>query len=217
MKRCPQCEFIYEDEQTRCDMDGIDLVLDNPTPSVTSPKPPPRAKRNTSRRSVLSVCGVVLGVLIFAVGFASLERAVSVSSEQASPSQAAVSQTAPQEEMANRPPKTAVEPVEPVAQKGPVAEDPAVTMVSNTAKASHIAAREPARELASKPAAEPLQQNSLGTRGVVLGSLPRQNRIDAARSQPGMIRSNTSPPAAKKDSKVVSMVKKTGRFFKKAF
>ncbi len=214
MKRCPQCEFIYEDEQSRCDMDGIDLVLDNPTPSVTSLKPPPRAKQNNSRRSVLSVCGVVLGVLIFAIGFASLERAVTVSSEQAAPSQAAVSQTAPQEEIANRPPKTAVEPVR---QDGPVAEDPAVTMASNTAKASHVAAREPDRELASKPAAEPLQQNSLGTRGVVLGSLPKQNRIDAGRPQPGMIRPNTPPPPARKDSKVVSIVKKTGRLFKKAF
>ena len=209
MKRCPQCEFIYEDDQNRCDMDGIDLVFDNPTPSPTSPKPAPRAKLNNSRRSVLSVCGVVLGVLVFAIGFASLERAVTVSSEPAAPAEASVSQNAPAEEMA-RPPKTEVEPVEPVG------EDPTVTMVSNTAKASHVAAREPARDLASKPAAEPLQENSLGTRGVVMGSVPRQDRIDAARPQPGMIRSSPPPPA-KKDSKVVSIVKKTGRFFKKAF
>ena len=26
MKRCPQCEFIYEDDQTLCDMDGKELV-----------------------------------------------------------------------------------------------------------------------------------------------------------------------------------------------
>jgi hypothetical protein len=212
MKRCPQCEFIYEDDQSRCDMDGIDLVFDDPTPSLTSPKPAPRANRNNSRRSVLSVCGVVLGVLVFAIGFALLERAVTVSSEPAAPPQASVSQQAsPEEEIANRPPKALVEPVEPVA------EDPSVTMVSNTAKASRIAASEPARDLTSKPAAEPLQPNSLGTRGVVLGSLPRQNRIDAARPQPGMIRSTTPPPPAKKDSKVVSIVKKTGRLLKKPF
>ena len=26
MKRCPQCEFVYEDEQTVCDMDGSELL-----------------------------------------------------------------------------------------------------------------------------------------------------------------------------------------------
>ena len=207
MKRCPQCEFIYEDDQSRCDMDGIDLVFDNPTPSLTSPQPAPRAKRNISRRSVLSICGVVLGVLVFAIGFASLERAFSVSSEPDIPPQASVSQTVTQEEIV---PKTPVEPVDPVA------EDPTVTMVSNTAKASHVAASEPARDPASKSAAEPLQRNSLGTRGMVVGSVPKQNRIDAARSQPGMIRP-TTPPPAKKDSKVVTIVKKAGRILKKPF
>jgi len=29
MKRCPQCEFIYEDDQSLCDMDGILLVPDS--------------------------------------------------------------------------------------------------------------------------------------------------------------------------------------------
>ena len=31
MKRCPQCEFIYEDEQSLCDMDGVLLVFDSRT------------------------------------------------------------------------------------------------------------------------------------------------------------------------------------------
>jgi hypothetical protein len=29
MKRCPKCEFIYEDDQSLCDMDGALLVLDS--------------------------------------------------------------------------------------------------------------------------------------------------------------------------------------------
>ena len=33
MKLCPQCEFIYEDDQTVCDMDGRELVYD-PVPSI---------------------------------------------------------------------------------------------------------------------------------------------------------------------------------------
>lgn len=28
MKRCPECEFVYEDEQHTCDMDGAELIFD---------------------------------------------------------------------------------------------------------------------------------------------------------------------------------------------
>ncbi|MFZ0063601.1 MAG: hypothetical protein WAL47_16335 [Pyrinomonadaceae bacterium] len=208
MKRCPQCEFIYEDDQNCCDMDGIDLVFDNPTPSPTSQKPITQGKRNNSRRSLLSLFGVVFGVVIFAVGYASLERAVTVSSEPASAPQVTVSQPATQQEIASGPDKDAEE---------PVAEDPTVTMVSNTAKNTRLATQEPSRNLTSKTGTEPLPDNSLGTRGVIVGSVPRQTRVDSSQSQPGMIRPGTPPSAAKKDSKVVSIVKKTGRFFKKAF
>src|SRR6476661_4701235 len=45
MKRCPQCECIYEDDQTLCDMDGILLVFD----SQNLPKP--RSTRKSHRRS----------------------------------------------------------------------------------------------------------------------------------------------------------------------
>ena len=206
MKRCPQCEFIYEDDQNCCDMDGIDLVFAPSTSSLPTPNPAIPAKRNSSRRSLLSFCGVVLGVLVCAIGFASLESALTVSSEPAPPAEPSVNQPA-QEESAPQPIKAPV---------GAVAEDPTVTMVSNTAKATRLAVREPAREPA-KPAAEPLQRNSLGTRGEIVGSLPQQNRIDAGRPQAEMIRPTTQPPPAKKDSKVVSIVKKTGRFLKKPF
>lgn len=37
MKLCPQCEFIYEDSQALCDMDGQELVYE-PTISVSSEK-----------------------------------------------------------------------------------------------------------------------------------------------------------------------------------
>lgn len=35
MKHCPQCDFIYEDDQIVCDMDGKELVLD-PATSVSA-------------------------------------------------------------------------------------------------------------------------------------------------------------------------------------
>jgi hypothetical protein len=41
MKRCPICEFIYEDDQRLCDMDGMELVHGGLLPS----------EQNASRRS----------------------------------------------------------------------------------------------------------------------------------------------------------------------
>jgi hypothetical protein len=204
MKRCPQCEFIYEDDQTCCDMDGVDLVFDHPSQQPVAP-----ATTHIKRRSLLAICAVVLGVLVLAIAYASLERAFTVSSEPALVTEASATQTAAQEQP-SRPEKVEV---------APVGEDPTVSKVSDTAKNSRIAAEDPeAREQAAKAeGSEPLRRNSLGTRGVVLGSIPQQNRIEANRSQPEMVRSATSPAPAKKESKVVSIVKKTGRFFTKPF
>ena len=54
MKRCLQCEFVYEDEQSVCDMDGSELVHEADSlplppladtasePAVLTAKPAPR-------------------------------------------------------------------------------------------------------------------------------------------------------------------------------
>ena len=213
MKRCPQCEFIYEDDQNCCDMDGIALVFTQTTPATPLQKSP---KRHGSRRSLLSVFGVVLGVLVLAIGYASLERAVTVSSEPAFVSDASVTQQAPQDQ---NPVKEVTEPgVEPAAEPeiGASAENPSVSVVTEAAKTTRVAASDPdSRDFASRSAGtEPLRDNKLGTRGVVLGSIPQQNRIDASSPQSSTIKST---PPEKKDSKVVSIVKKTGRLLKKPF
>lgn len=39
MKRCPECEFLYEDEQERCDMDGTVLRFTSFLPPLTPPRP----------------------------------------------------------------------------------------------------------------------------------------------------------------------------------
>lgn len=38
MKRCPECEFLYEDEQDRCDMDGTELRVTGFLPPLPLPK-----------------------------------------------------------------------------------------------------------------------------------------------------------------------------------
>lgn len=39
MKRCPECEFLYEDEQDRCDMDGTRLNFTATLPPLPLPQP----------------------------------------------------------------------------------------------------------------------------------------------------------------------------------
>ena len=204
MKRCPQCEFIYEDDQSCCDMDGIDLVFDHATPPVTQPKTSRPGKGNTSRRPFLSVCAVVFGVLVLAIGYAALERAMTVSSEPAALVVNSSAKPATQGDDIQRQAELAQ--IEPAEEKR--AADP---------EANKSLGVEPgSRSAVSPKAIEPLNRNSLGTRGVVLGSIPPQNRVEASRPQPAIIKVQPAA-AAKKDSKVVSIVKKTGRLLKKPF
>lgn len=194
MKRCPQCEFIYEDDQLCCDMDGFNLVFEQPAPAAI-PEKPAASKVSTSRRALLAICAVVLGVLVLAIGYASLERAFSASGGPAVVTDASANQTAVQEKESAASDK----PVVPAA-----GEDPSVSVVRTTAATSRLAARD--------PGTEPLRRNSLGTRGVAPSS-----PVDEPPPQTTTIRSTQPAAPAKKDSKVVSIAKKTGRFFTKPF
>jgi hypothetical protein len=60
MKRCPQCEFIYEDDQSLCDMDGILLVFD----SQQLPKHLQAQKSKPRSRIVPLVAGIVLTTVL---------------------------------------------------------------------------------------------------------------------------------------------------------
>ena len=83
MKLCPQCEFIYEDDQCFCDMDGKELVH-NPAPVIqanvadpSSPTSKPAAGRRSIGLAVAVIFGVVLTALGSAVYFARTEQAAS--------------------------------------------------------------------------------------------------------------------------------------------
>ena len=71
MKVCPLCEFIYEDDQSLCDMDGNTLVYD-PAPQALAPVASPAAAatpaRSRARRfAATAVTGVVLGTVLVLV------------------------------------------------------------------------------------------------------------------------------------------------------
>jgi type IV secretory pathway VirB10-like protein len=70
MKRCPKCEFIYEDDQSLCDMDGVLLVLDSRTlPHIhalqtVETKTPPRRNRAVPALATL-ILALVLGLVYY--------------------------------------------------------------------------------------------------------------------------------------------------------
>jgi hypothetical protein len=83
MKRCPQCEFIYEDDQSLCDMDGVLLVLDSRTlPSlhalapVEVPAAPIGARAPWRHRTFPAMAALLLATVLSLVYFVSNQRGV---------------------------------------------------------------------------------------------------------------------------------------------
>ena len=78
MKRCPQCEFIYEDDQSLCDMDGVLLVLDSrnlPNHHALTTVPTASATSQTRRnRAVPVFASLVLALVLGLVYYVSIHR-----------------------------------------------------------------------------------------------------------------------------------------------
>lgn len=78
MKRCPQCEFIYEDDQSLCDMDGALLVFDARTlPNLHALAPidaPVAAKAHWRRRTLPVMAALILATVFSLVYFVSTQR-----------------------------------------------------------------------------------------------------------------------------------------------
>lgn len=210
MKRCPQCEFIYEDDQTCCDMDGLDLIFhENTLPGIVALETRSVAAPVRPRRSILfSFVGVLFGVVLLAIGYASFDRAVTLDQEQAL--QPAAS--------ANQPPsKAQVLPAKPSNQT-PITETAgedleAAAVAARASKVTQTSDSERSRSSVAKPILTPPVIN----RNV---SEPRTRTTPTPRSEaPPPVRPSAKPQTApaQKDSKIVSAIKKTGRFITKPF
>ena len=164
MKRCPQCEFIYEDDQSLCDMDGVLLVFDARTlPNLhalaTVPAVVPKAHRRN--RAVPVFATLILSLVLGMVYYVSTRRPNYTPPVQ--PSSLSVA------------PVTIPTP-EPTAEPTPSIEEP-----------KPAAVREPIR----KP-------------------VPTKTTSTKSPAKP-------SSEPKKEDSKVNSILKKTGRILKKPF
>ena len=81
MKRCPQCEFIYEDDQSLCDMDGVLLVLDSRTlPNfhalATVEAPAIGSKPAWRHRTFPAMAALILATVLSLVYFVSTQSGV---------------------------------------------------------------------------------------------------------------------------------------------
>ena len=176
MKRCPQCEFIYEDEQSLCDMDGVLLVYDSRLmPNLHAlATVPPAPKGQRLNRAVPAFATVILALVLGMVYYVS---------------------TRPK---AYTPPPIATIPASiPAPQDQPTASEqaPAASEVGNP---EETVKEEPKPVTATKPPA----------------TAPAKKATTKATANSQTQKSTTEK---KDDSKVGSILKKTGRILKKPF
>ena len=170
MKRCPQCEFIYEDDQSLCDMDGILLVLDSRTlPNVQTLETIPAKVQQRRNRAVPAFATLILALVLGMVYFLST-RHNPVSATDSPASATSTSNPAPvavptPETQPSESPKEEAEEAKPAIEKQPALAP----------------AKKPAPKMAPTPQAK-------------IPAEPEKN-----------------------DSKVGSILKKTGRILKKPF
>jgi hypothetical protein len=170
MKRCPKCEFIYEDDQSLCDMDGVLLVLDSRTlPNLHALQTVPARKTTPKRnRAVPAFATVILALVLGLVYYVSVHRRATQNSytPPAPTAAAATSNPAPE--------------VNPTPEAQPPAEQPKPEPPAKPTSAAAAAAPAPVKKVAPKPSPTPVKEK-------------------------------------KDESKVNSILKKTGRILKKPF
>jgi hypothetical protein len=233
MKHCPQCEFIYEDDQSLCDMDGNILVYD-PKQTIL-PQSTPVQVNDARKRSPLkaiavpAVAGLILAALL-CLAYASPSLLNSKSDSQDSkpgslkqtepetnPSPATKSSTMKSSDASSSLNETANE-VVPEAMAPPADAGSAVKNTNPAATDSRLTI---SRRLPPLPRLQPLQRlpaakveaEKSTTKSRKAGKV-NQNLIDETHWT-----SNQKPLASeqKKGSRVGSFLKKTGRFLKRPF
>lgn len=207
MKRCPECEFIYEDEQTICDMDGTTLALDahGATNSIV--------QRSTFRSvAVPAIVGTVLAALLFLVFIAS---PLSLANPDA--------RTRPQENQTV--PASIPEPspiaTQPVQEASPPPASPEES--SDETRSEQVAMTSERNRKAALHSAD--NDRLTVRRGLPpLPRVPPLPRLNPAKVQTQTKSTKTdgnpviqSNEREKRPSKVTSFLKKTGRIIKKPF
>ena len=152
MKRCPQCEFIYEDDQSLCDMDGVLLVFDSRTlPHVhalaTVPADPAKAQPRRNR-AVPVFASLVLALVLGMVYYVSTRRTAPApvnATSISNPAPVDAAEPAPPVEQPTSEEKPSVAPEPTPAETKPAAKKPTTTK-STAATAQPKPTPEPKKE-----------------------------------------------------------------------
>jgi hypothetical protein len=224
MKRCSQCDFIYEDDQHLCDMDGHELVyeptlhgfqvnaVNAETKPSTGPVKPPR------RRIVLLAAVAVLIGTVLSVGYSGLTREYAPQNTKA-PSTDII--RAPQSAPDQTPATPAVIPA-PSPSHAPLSEKPGVNLTNASPIATSTEAESPiatSTEAASPVATSTEAASPVATSTEAASPIETSTEapVHSTASRRETMRSQPARANHKKESRIGDFLKKTGKLLKKPF
>jgi hypothetical protein len=196
MKRCPQCEFIYEDDQSYCDMDGARLTHDShPLPklqALTAGEVP--AKSSWRNRVVPIMAALILTSVLGLVYYVSISQS------------------------ARRSTTVVVSPVAKTASDNVDASSAsnASQKLSSETDAKINPQTTPAVDANTTTEARPSVGNDSKKPEEKSSTKPTEQKVKSKQQAQVSNRSSANAkPAEKQESKVRSALRKTGRFLKK--
>ena len=188
MQRCPTCDFVYEEGQRYCDMDGTVLVHDPNELPRNKPFPHTRVRPFFRLLAIVVIPNTLLLALLFygtsqpaAQSYVQASEAVKVASER----------TTPTDEPA-------------------VKESDASTITKELSESKVTVQAEPSSEGSSLSEKTEASRDS---EDLSLSNSSEPHKPNAA----GKPANAKRGPAPKPDSKIGSFIKKTGRILKKPF
>jgi hypothetical protein len=205
MKRCPLCDFIYEDEQSLCDMDGYELVADSGLLSrldntTTVPAGLPQPTSSWGRRLAFpTVATVILGAVLFLVYY--VPTHLTVRQSNYSPTKVTTGSQAGQTLSPAVEAMTTASPTySPRSSRSPTSEKPNPQAEGNPSRSEN---------LAPSTSPSPAPKRAEKKHKIAIAQPVGANQKHRFKRQ--------EHPDEKKDSKVASFLKKTGRILKKPF
>jgi hypothetical protein len=219
MKRCPECEFLYYDEQDRCDIDGTRLRFTTKLPTL--PAQAAHGKSMRVRFMVLGLTTIILGIVLFILYPPQWRTSTSSPAAEVKPASVRDANTDSQLPPSQASPhRTST----PSPKSAAPSRDPFAPMETRTEKSDsskpHVTSLGPAnRSIEAKPAmnqvttanqASPASQQP--TTPSYSNSAPSVRPVSAATATPKPVTQNSN-----KDSKFNSLMKKAGRILKKPF
>ena len=214
MKRCSQCDFIYEDDQNLCDMDGHELVYE-PTlhglqgNTTTAASKPDRPAKATARRRALAVgAAVLVGTLLF-VGYSGLTRE-DVPQTTKAPSTNVIR---PTRSVPDQSPATPNLPAQPSASEPLPGNPNVISPRQSTPDQTPTTPSAPTPSPSNSPRLEKTRAKPT-TGSPLASSTPSSRSTTATRDT---MRSDSTKENHKKDSGIGGFLKKTGKILKRPF